>query len=231
MGAKCDKWESTEEKDPDKAGRLLFSHNPRGHGQPCFPHYLSVHQAKTGRETGNTQAYWYTYAPWVSQVPGASCILSAISVLSLRTLAVRECSLSEWGWKWPHSFFLRKKKSSRDIPMSHAVCMRKNWICQVGCLEQMVPIRKEVLLENGLFKFRFTSNLNCQALGLRSGLAVSQEVARGYLLEQLLKSMQSSRKWGHQTGSVSQVLTRRQKPMETETQELSTSHKMASHFN
>lgn len=52
--------------------------------------------------------------------------------------------------------------------MSHAVYMRKNLIFGVGCLKQMVPIRKEVFLENGLLNYRLTSNLTCQAPGLGS---------------------------------------------------------------
>lgn len=49
--------------------------------------------------------------------------------------------------------------------MSHAVCTRKNQIWGVGCPQQMVPIRKEVFLENRL-KCRLTINLSYQATGL-----------------------------------------------------------------
>lgn len=55
--------------------------------------------------------------------------------------------------------------------MSHAVYTRKNLIFGVGCLKQMVPIRKEVFLENGLLNYRPTSNLTCHAPGLGSALA------------------------------------------------------------
>lgn len=56
------------------------------------------------------------------------------------------------------------------------------------------------------FKYRPTSNLHGQAPGLGSGLAVSQGGVARYLLKQLLKSVQSSRKQDSQTGSASQVL-------------------------
>lgn len=38
--------------------------------------------------------------------------------------------------------------------------MRKNRIFGVRHLEQMVPIRNEIFLKNGLFRYRLTSNLN-----------------------------------------------------------------------
>lgn len=70
--------------------------------------------------------------------------------------------------------------------------MRKNRIFGVRHLEQMVPIRNEIFLKNGLFRYRLTSNLNVRPQAWRVRLAASQEVVVGYLLELVLKSMRSS---------------------------------------